>query len=566
MKIILAGINSKFIHSNPAIYSLAAYAGEYSDFIKLCEYTINMPYDEIRGELYRAVTEGEQASDGDGKVLMFSCYIWNISVVLDLVRDFKKLLPMAEIWLGGPEAGWRAKSILAEYGELRGIFVGEGEASFKETARAYISGIRDLKSIKGIVFRSFDSGEITDNGMPETVSMDDIPFWYRDEKTGHLKEIFANRILYYESQRGCPYRCSYCLSSIDKSVRFRSPEKVFDDIGFFLEERVKQVKFIDRTFNCSPAHAIPILEFIRDHDNGVTNFHFEIEGDILTDDEIRLLQGLKPGLVQLEIGVQTVNSQTLEAVNRRNDIEGLKKNVAALVKNRNIHIHLDLIAGLPYEDAKSFENSFNEVYGMHPNELQLGFLKVLHGSLIGEEAHKYGIVYSQTPPYEVLSTDRLSYSDILQLKKIERVLETYHNSMQFSTALSCLEKLYDRPYDMYLELAGYEEKTGYDRLNPSRLKKYELFYGFASEKAPELKDVFADALLYDLYLRENIRSLPNFAIARKNYSCIKQEGDRNLIHTGHFDYPVCADVTFDYAHRDPVTGNATVTVCTTVST
>lgn len=561
MEIVLVGINSKFIHSNPAIYSLAAYAGEYSNFITLCEFTINMPYEEIREELYSIINEKARTEDGDGKILMFSCYIWNISVVLDLVKDFNKLLPKADIWLGGPEVSWRAKNLLDEYGELRGIFVGEGEESFKNTVRAYVSGRRDFENIRGIVFRDLEGERITDTGMSEAVSPDAVPFWYRDEKTRHLKEIFNNRILYYESQRGCPYSCSYCLSSIDKNVRFRSLEKVFEDIGFFLSERVKQVKFIDRTFNCNPGHALPILEFIRDHDNGITNFHFEIEGDILNHDEIRLLQGLRPGLVQLEIGVQTTNTRTLEAVNRRNNIERLRENVAELLKNANIHIHLDLIAGLPYENAKSFEDSFNEVYSMHPHELQLGFLKVLHGASIGENAEKYGIIYSQTPPYEVLSTDWLTYSDILQLKKVERVLETYHNSMQFMTSLSYLESLYDKPYDMYLELAEYEGKTGYDRQSSSRLKKYELFYDFACEKAPEMKDIFADVLLYDLYLRENIKSLPNFATARKSFKSIKQSGDRNLIHAEHFEYPVSGDVIFDYAHRDPVTGNATVTVC-----
>lgn len=557
MNISLIGINSKYIHSNPAIYSLASYAGD-DRYIKVLEYTINQPYEEIREQLFR---------DASDSVLMFSCYIWNITIVMQLVKDMAVLCPQSDIWLGGPEVSYRARELMEEYPQIKGIMISEGEIAFKKLAEAYakvdsITGRsngdadKNFGLIKGIMYRA--GAGLLYNGMPGIVALDDIPFWYRDKNTGHLREEFKNRILYYESQRGCPFNCSYCLSSIDKTVRFKSFGKISEELGFFLAEKVPQVKFIDRTFNCKHEHAKQIIRFLRDNDNGVTNFHFEVEGDILDDEEIELLSQLRPGLVQLEVGVQTTNEQTLKAINRRNDIPTLARNIEALKKNGNIHIHLDLIAGLPYEDIYSFIRSFNEVYAMKPDELQLGFLKVLSGAQLGRDASKYGIAYSQTPPYEVLFTDCLSYDDILRLKEVERMLEIYHNSNQFLTTLSYLEKEFASPFEMYEALASYYAEKNEEYISSSRLKKYEMLYAFISENMPDRTELFGEVLLYDLYLRENIKSLPAFAKNRQNYRAIRQDGDRNLIHREYFGFPFEGVVEFDYAHRNPVTGNAAV--------
>lgn len=557
MKTALIGINSKFIHSNPAIYSLAAYSR--CDDVKVLEYTINQPYDEIRAQLYM------NAKDS---VLMFSCYIWNISIVLQLAADMAELFPGRDIWVGGPEVSYRAKEILEQYPMIRGVMVSEGEAAFKALAAYYSACPGDdfenggedmpdaLAGIKGIVYRQGSS--INDNGMPDIVSLDEIPFWYRDEATGHLKTVFKNRILYYESQRGCPFNCSYCLSSIDRTVRFKSLENIKKDLSFFLSEGVPQVKFIDRTFNCRHEHTKAILRFLKENDNGITNFHFEVEGDILDGEEIELFSGLRPGLVQLEIGVQSTNPETLLAVNRRTDTDKLANTVAALKKNGNIHIHLDLIAGLPYENRASFINSFNEVYKMDPDELQLGFLKVLSGALLGREADKYGIRYSKMPPYEVLSTASLSYEDILHLKAVERMLEIYHNSNQFTTTLKYLEKEFASPFAMYERLAACYAEENAEFISSSRLKKYEILFSLIEKEWPQKVDFYREVLLYDLYLRENIKSLPEFAKNRKAYRAIKQEGDRNMVHREYFGSPINGVIEFTYSDRNPVTGNASV--------
>ncbi|HJA94585.1 MAG TPA: DUF4080 domain-containing protein [Candidatus Eisenbergiella merdipullorum] len=364
------------------------------------------------------------------------------------------------------------------------------------------------EQIRGIAYRTRPGGVVKRTPERQAVPLDRIPFFY-----GERKEIadFQDRIIYYESSRGCPYRCSYCLSSIDKTVRFRNVELVKKELQFFLDRRVPQVKFVDRTFNCSHSHAMEIWSYIREHDNGVTNFHFEVEADILTEEEMALLQSLRPGLVQLEIGVQSTNPDTLKEIRRTADWERLKEIAGRLRERRNIHIHLDLIAGLPLEGMESFQKSFNDVYSCRPDQLQLGFLKVLKGSHMHEKAAEYGIAYTDFPPYEVLFTRWISYADILTLKRVEEMVELYYNSVQFTHILPVLERCFSSPFEMYSELADFYDRRGLFRQSPSRMYRYQALLEFALQAAPERAEVWRQLLTFDLYLRENVKSRPDFA-------------------------------------------------------
>lgn len=385
MQFLLTAVNAKYIHTNPAIYSLKAYAGEkLQPYIGLAEYTINNRMEEILGDLYKRRPD----------VIGFSCYIWNFDMIRELIREIPKVLPGADIWLGGPEVSFEADKVLKEFPMVRGIMVGEGEETFKDLLAYYVGNGReeigsryhDLKDIPGLVLREGFTGART------LTDMDELPFLY-----DNLPD-FEHKIIYYETSRGCPFRCSYCLSSIDKQVRLRKLDTVKRELQFFLDKKVPQVKLIDRTFNCNHHHAMEIWRYIKEHDNGVTNFHFEVAADIMNEEELLLLSEMRPGLVQLEIGVQTTNWNTLKEINRSADISRIARIVDRIHNNRNIHVHLDLIAGLPLEGYGSFIKSFNDVYAMKPEQLQLGFLKVLKGTQIWEKADVYGIVYQETVP------------------------------------------------------------------------------------------------------------------------------------------------------------------------
>ncbi|MBQ7765288.1 MAG: B12-binding domain-containing radical SAM protein [Lachnospiraceae bacterium] len=595
MKILLIGINAKYIHSNPAIYSLKACAGEYKNNIEIAEYTINQQAEDIRRDIYLRKPD----------VIALSCYIWNWAVISKLLPDLKKLLPEVPIWLGGPEVSYRAESVLDEFPQVTGIMVGEGEYTFYKVAEYYAAlysqnaeksdeqGIEkschignretDLAKIPGIVTRDFNTGA------PQVLDLADIPFWYAEGNI--LKEAFENRIIYYETSRGCPFRCSYCLSSIDKQVRFRPMDMVKKELDFFLEHKVPQVKFIDRTFNCKHSHAMAIWQYIYEHDNGVTNFHFEIAADILNEEELELLAKFRPGQVQLEIGVQTTNTTTLAEIKRTTDMDKLKDNVARLRSFHNIHLHLDLIVGLPYENKDSFIRSFNDVYTMEPDDLQLGFLKVLSGSYIGERMKEYGILCEQNPPYEVLSTNWISYEDVIGLKRVEEMLELYHNSGQFVHTIAFLEKQFEFPFALYEALAQFYERKGFFVQAPSRSYRYEVLLDFACEVNADYKEVYRELLTYDLYLREKLKSRPVFLQDRKlqedlvwnfykkeeetpfllkDYSEYTAKQMMHLTHLEYFRYPVwdmdvwdgtesseyIGAVFFDYRKRNPITGNA----------
>ncbi len=572
MNVLLAAVNAKYIHSNLGVYCLKAYAKKSLEAsglmanIEICEYTINNQMEKILGDLYIRKPD----------IAAFSCYIWNISYVRQITADLKKVLPDVKIWLGGPEVSYDAPKILKEWPQADGVMTGEGEETFTELIAGYQSSCCQtqaeeqwLEKTTGLVFRKKD-GSICITPPRPVMDLSKVPFVYQD-----LAQ-FENRILYYESSRGCPFSCSYCLSSIDKSVRFRDLELVKEELGFFLEHNVPQVKFVDRTFNCKKSHAMAIWQYILEHDNGITNFHFEIAADLLDEEELELLACMRPGLIQLEIGVQTVNPNTIAEIRRKMDLEEVKRITARIGSGRNIHQHLDLIAGLPFEDLKSFQNSFNQVYRMEPQQLQLGFLKVLKGSYMEQQKDRYGLTFTSEPPYEVLSTRWLSYSDILQLKKIEEMVEIHYNSGQFTTAIRYLEQEFDQPFELYKALADWYEKENTAGISQSRLARFELLFQFGRTYLESAKlEPFRDALTMDLYLRENAKSRPDFARdqspfknavrdffireekERRYLEGYEQYDSRQMAKMAHLEvFDDGSAVLFDYKNRDPLTYNA----------
>ena len=545
MKILLVACNAKYIHSNLAVYDLQAYASDYADHIVLKEYTINQQKDDIMRDIYMEHPD----------VVCVSCYIWNLSFVKELMADLIKILPGADFWAGGPEVSYDAEKFLTENSEFKGVMVGEGEETFKELAGYYVEkNPQDLKNMTGICYR--DGDQIIHNGWRQIMDLSSIPFIYKD-----LSE-FKYRIIYYESSRGCPFSCSYCLSSIDKKLRFRDTETVKKELQFFIDNKVPQVKFVDRTFNCKHDHAMAIWKYINEHDNGVTNFHFEISADLLREEELQEMSTMRPGLIQLEIGVQSTNPDTIKAIHRTMDFEKLKGIVDRIHSFGNIHQHLDLIAGLPYEDYDSFRHSFNDVYALKPQQLQLGFLKVLKGSHMMEMCREYGIVYKTQEPYEVLSTKWLDYDHVLKLKTVENMVEVYYNSGQFQNTLEYLENFFQDAFSIYERLGSFYMEKGYGDVSHTRMRRYEILLEFL-EDVPEISmDQVKDQMVYDLYLRENLKSRPGFARDQKPFE--RQIWDfrkrEKVAKNAHVE--VFADGTvllFNYADRDPLTNNAHVT-------
>ena len=541
MKILLAACNAKYIHSNLAVYDLKAYSSDYDEHVILREYTINQPKDEILKDIY--------SSGAD--VVCFSCYIWNISFVRELIRDLVKILPKTAFWAGGPEVSYDAEKFLTEMPEMTGVMVGEGEKTFHDLLEFYIDGKDSLEEISGIAYRTGD--KIIHNGWRELMDLSAIPFVYE-----HL-EKFENRIIYYESSRGCPFSCSYCLSSIDKKLRFRDLELVKKELQFFLDHRVPQVKFVDRTFNCKHEHAMTIWKYILEHDNGVTNFHFEISADLLREEEMELMSQMRPGLIQLEIGVQSTNPETIRAIHRHMDLKKLEHCVNRVHSFRNIHQHLDLIAGLPYEDYDTFHQSFNDVYQMKPDQLQLGFLKVLKGSLMQKEAEVYGIVYKEKEPYEVLSTNWLTYGEVLKLKMVESMVEVYYNSGQFWHTLEYLVPFEKDAFTFYEKLGSFYEKKGYSEISHSRMRRYEILLEYLKEETDVPAEVAAQKMLYDLYLREKLKKRTAFAPDQKQYETAVWNYRKNnqVSKTAHIEvFENGTVILFDYEKRDPLSNNA----------
>lgn len=570
MKILLTAINAKYIHSNLAVYSLRAYAQKYlpkylpehpQEYLKeeveieIAEYTINHQVGDILEGIYKAEPD----------VLCFSCYIWNMNDVEELMGEYHKLCPGVPIWVGGPEVSYETEVFLGSHPEVTGVMVGEGEQTFLELCAYYGAAEpkRALADIAGIVYR--DGGEICHTPAREAVDLSRIPFCYGE--TGDFK----NRIIYYESSRGCPFRCSYCLSSVEKQLRFRDIGLVKKELAFFIEKEVPQVKFVDRTFNCRHEHAMEVWKFLKEHDNGITNFHFEISADLLTEEEIALIGTMRPGLIQLEIGVQSTNEATIAEIHRTMQLERLKKVVGEIQKGKNIHEHLDLIAGLPYEDYATFARSFDEIYALKPNQLQLGFLKVLKGSYMYEHAPEYELVYRSRPPYEVLRTKWLDFPEVLRIRQVEEMLEVYYNSGQYEVSMKILETQYESPFVMFQSLGEFYEKRGYFSMSHSRIRRAEILLEFAREAVPQAVPVLKESLIFDLYYRENSKSRPGWAADASEWKKLTRQYCKNgkQSHVERFFYrfpdkeirtleslPEREEtplyVWFDYTRRDPL--------------
>lgn len=570
MRFLLCGINAKYIHSNLAIFSLKAYADRKKipgAEIILKEYTINNYVEDILQDLY------EEKAD----VVIFSCYIWNISFVRELAAELKKVSPEVKIWAGGPEVSYAANKFLMENPAFDLIMQGEGEEVFSELIRLTVeekcrikdvykqseskkvlSGIVEkrysierkqavkeekdiedkhfagednvyptnyidmskLQKLQGIAVRDFsgkaalgnaesnieNKTKIINTGFATLMDMDTIPFVYEDF------HLFEHKILYYETSRGCPFCCSYCLSSVDKTVRFRSLPIVKKELDAFLEAKVPQVKFVDRTFNCNRQRAIDIWSYLVEHDNGITNFHFEISSDLLGEEELELFAKMRPGLIQLEIGVQSTNGETVDAIHRHMDLDKLFHYVDRVHELGNIHQHLDLIAGLPYENYERFGCSFDDLYAHEPDQLQLGFLKVLKGTMMEEEVKKYSILYRNQPPYEVLGTKWLSYDEIILLKGVEELVELYYNSGQYTLTLKYAVPFFESPFRFYEMFSAWYRGKGYHKLNHNRLEKYNILREFLREHIDENEwDTLDEIMLYDMYLRENVKGRPAWA-------------------------------------------------------
>lgn len=484
MKILLTAVNAKYIHSNLAVYSIRANAGEYRDEIELAEYTINQYVEDILQDIYKKKPD----------LIAFSCYIWNIRHIRELVGELRKVLPNVPIWLGGPEASYDAKGLLESYPEATGVLVGEGEESFYELCKYYDGKLENLADVKGIVYREND--KIIEKPFELVKDLSSLKFAYEDFQD------FQHKIIYYESSRGCPFSCSYCLSSIDKSVRFRDLELVKRELQTFIDAGVPQVKFVDRTFNCKVSHAMEIWNYIHEHDNGITNFHFEIAADLITDEELELFAKMRPGLIQLEIGVQSTNEETVCEIRRKMDFSKVAERVTRIKNLGGIHQHLDLIAGLPNENYESFGKSFDDVFALRPEQLQLGFLKVLKGSYMYENRAAYGLIYRSEPPYEVFSTKWISYDEMIRLKGIEQMVELYYNSHQYDRTLQEVFEGEKSAFKFFESFADDYRAKGYHLVNHSRKEKYYILRDFLERRHPEKGEYYWNILKEEFNSRE----------------------------------------------------------------
>lgn len=558
MKVLLTAINAKYIHSNLAVYSLRAYAGKYAQQTEIAEYTINQPMDDILSDIYKKRPD----------VLCLSCYLWNILYVEQLITEISKVLPGTQIWLGGPEVSYNAVSVMEQYPQVTGVMCGEGEETFLELMEYWNQERENQDTIKGIVYR--ENGTCRQNPPRPVMDLSKVPFVY-----DHIED-FQNKIIYYESSRGCPFSCSYCLSSIDKCLRFRNLELVKKELQFFIDHEVPQVKFVDRTFNCKHSHSMAIWTYLKEHDRGKTNFHFEVAADLLNEEELELIASMRPGLIQLEIGIQSTNPETITEIRRKMNFEEVKRIVKRIQKTGNVHQHLDLIAGLPYENYERFAQSFRDVYALHPEQLQLGFLKVLKGSYMHEKTRDYELLYQDRPPFEVLSTRWLSYDDVIRLKGVEEMVEVYYNSGQFVNTLRLLEEEFTDTFVLYENLSRYYEENGLHMMNHSRITRYEVLFAFIKEHVEKDVENYRQMLILDLYLRENVKKRPEFAgeinIEKREAAAFyeKEEEEhhylkgyegfdkRQLRKMTHLEWINGKLILFDYRNRNILTNQASI--------
>ncbi|MCY6959031.1 B12-binding domain-containing radical SAM protein [Clostridium brassicae] len=502
MKVTVVGINAKFIHSNLAVRYLKAYTKDLDYQCSIREFSINDRIERVVEELIK------EESD----IIAFSCYIWNIEFIKAVANIIKIINKDIEIIYGGPEVSFNGKDFLENNpGEY--LIEGEGENTFRELILYKLEFKKDsnrekgsnlgvlLKGIKGLYYK--ERNKVYYGGIRPNMDINDVVFSYTKE------EELDNKIVYYEASRGCPFGCKYCLSSVDRKVRFRDIEKVKSELKFLIDKKVRLIKFVDRTFNCKESFAMDIWKFIIEQ-NTETKFHFEISADLLTEDEINLLSKAPKGRIQFEVGVQTTNNEILKNIDRHVNFSKIKEKVEEVKKLKNISQHLDLIAGLPGEDFQSFKNSFNNIYIMEPEEIQLGFLKILKGSPMSKEASKWGMKYSPYPPYEILKTNKISYLELIELKKVEAVVDKYYNSGKFSTILKYFIPKFSTPFDFYYSLGMFFQEKGYFDRNISASDYYNVFLEFNCEKLKENNFILRELIKYDYLMFNKKRGIPSF--------------------------------------------------------
>ena len=486
MKVLFATLNAQYIHSSLALACLNSYCqGEFAD-LHLMEYTINDNPRDILYSIFRIRPE----------VLCFSCYIWNIEAILNLCRDFKAIVPQCTIVLGGPEASFAADDLLQRYPQINIVVRGEGEQTTKELLQALSEG-QALRGIAGISYREGLMVRHNEDRPPLT-NLDIIPFPYED------LSAYQNRVVYYETSRGCPFGCSYCLSAADQGLRYFSLERVKHDLEILMHGDVREIKLVDRTFNSDEKRSRAIMSFIADNQPNC-RFHFEICGDRLSDDMVDFLTTIPPGLFEFEIGVQSTHEPALQAIHRRQDWKRLQSNMERLKVAGNIHLHLDLIAGLPQEGYREFSHSFNQVYNLHPDMLQLGFLKLLKGSPLWEEADRHEYVRQAKAPYQVLANRYISYAELAHLQQVENLLNRYYNRGRFASTLDYMtSEVYEgKAFDFYSDLADFwEERELFSRGHRDR-EEYTILKDFVLNRHPDLKATVNEYLKYD-YLKNFI--------------------------------------------------------------
>ncbi|MTI68968.1 MAG: DUF4080 domain-containing protein [Firmicutes bacterium] len=494
MKVLLNTLNSKFIHSSLSIRYIKEYCNELDINVEVNEYTINQNADFIAGEIFKK----------DPKVVAFSCYIWNIEKTLYIAKLLKKVKCNIKIVLGGPEVSFNSENILKENPYIDIIVHGEGEKTFKELLWTYKNN-KQIKDIDGIVYR--EKNKIIKNSPRELIdNLDSIPSPFN----GDLKE-YKNKIVYYESSRGCPFNCKFCLSSTIKGVRFFSIDRVKDDLKKLIDAGVKQVKFVDRTFNTNKEFALDIMKFVISKNPKNINFHFEVTAHLIDEEMLDFLKNVPEGLFQFEVGVQTTNEKTIKSIGRTTDFKKLSSVVKRIKGFKNIHQHLDLIAGLPFEDYESFKKSFNDVYNLSPDKLQLGFLKLLKGSELRKREEEYGFEYINNPPYEVIENDFIEYKEILKLKTIEDLVEKYANEISFeNTVKFIINNFYNTPFEFYSDFARFWEKNNYHLISHSKKKLYKIIYKFYKEEIGKYIDVFNEVIKYDYLYDNRTNVLPDY--------------------------------------------------------
>ena len=502
MKILMVAANAKYIHSSLALRCIQKYCEEYTSYMKNLELTINHNENDALRSIY----------DEQPDIVAFSCYIWNFEMIRKLIPTIKKILPNCKIILGGPEVSYNSEELFVQNPDIDMVVEGEGEQTWYDLMKHYIDQTKELGEIDGIVYRD-DQGQVHRNPDRAPMDLNKVPFVYDD--IGELD----NRIIYYEASRGCPFSCQYCLSSIESGVRFLDLERVCKDLQIFLDHKVKQVKFVDRTFNANIKYALAIWEYLKKNDNGITNFHMEIAADLMTDEALACLKDARPTLFQFEIGVQSTNDEVLTIIQRTMRFEEVSRIVKEIKSYKNIHQHLDLIAGLPNEDMASFRRSFNDVMKVRPEQLQLGFLKVLKGSGMHRDAQKYGLTYKDDAPYEILHTSHLSYDDMLRLHAVEEMVDRYYNSGRFVYSLEYLFTLYDTPFDAVDDFAKFWEDCGYHKVKHSKNAHYDILLQFTEEKTTANLTLMKELARFDFFLHEKLKNLPKalLTIDQNNY-------------------------------------------------